>query len=95
MGESNDREKEEGGAVGGESIWSESRLGGRAAVGDIGRDKGTVGEVGISRDMRLVVDTAIPAFCKERMRSAMLPPPVCTTALSASSSALDDLQNKR
>lgn len=49
-------------------------------------------EVGISRDMRFVVETAIPAFCNERIRSAMLPPPVFTTVPSVSSWALGDLR---
>lgn len=47
--------------------------------------------MGISRDMRFVVETASPAFCNERIRSAMLPPPVFTTVPSVSSSALGDL----
>ena len=51
--------------------------------------------MGISRDMRFVVETAIPAFCNERIRSAMLPPPVFTTVPSVSSSALGDLRRDR
>ena len=50
------------------------------------------GDVGISREIGFVVDTDSPAFRRDRMRSAMLPPPVLTIALSASSSALGDLR---
>ena len=74
--------------MGAESIWSDSRLG-RLTVGDSGGESGGADEVGISREMRFVVATDRPALCSERMRSAMLPPPVLTME---SSSGLGDLQ---
>lgn len=68
--------------VGGDSrvrFWRDIRFAfGRTGSGDMG--------VGISRDNRLVVETARPASCNNRMRSAMLPPDV-RIGPSASSSA--------
>lgn len=83
---------EEGGAevapkercVGDMSAWSdctESRF--ERAVGDIGVVDGTEGR---SWEIRLLVLMLIPAFCKARILSAMLPPEA-TTGPSASASA--------
>lgn len=72
--------KEEGENAGGESACRDKRLG-RTMSGDSGGDP-----MGISREMRFVVATDRPALCRERMRSAMLPPPVLTIGLLGSSS---------
>ena len=61
--------------VGGDIIWRDRRLG-RVASGESGGESGGALAVGISREMRFVVATDIPALCSERMRSATLPPPV-------------------
>ncbi len=50
-----------GAAVGGESIWRDRRLG-RVASGESGGESGGAPDVGISRDMRFVVETDKPAL---------------------------------
>ena len=48
--------------VGGDSACRDKMLG-RMVVGDVGGEKAAeTGDNGISRDMRLVVETDIPAF---------------------------------
>ena len=96
VGEPKDWENEDGMDVGGERVWRADRLGRAVAVvGDVGGEKAApTGEVGIALDMRFVVDSDRPAFSRDRMRSAMLPPPVLTMAPSPSSSVLDDLQDR-
>ncbi len=72
--------KDEGENAGGDNACRARKFG-RTLSGDIGGDA-----MGISREMRFVVATERPALCRERMRSAMLPPPVLTIGLLGSSS---------
>ena len=91
VGDPSDCENEEGTAVGGESACSDSKFG-RTLSGESGGESGGAAEAGISREMRFVVETDRPAFWRERMRSAMLPPLVLTIVPLASSSTIDDLE---
>jgi hypothetical protein len=72
---------EESGDAAARSDCTESRVerlmieDGLSAMGDIGGvESGKAGGLEMSRESRLVVFTAIPAFLRARMRSAMLPP---------------------